>query len=112
MAYHKCETLTFKNKYGTLVIEPVGEVVYVRDIHGKDTPKELWFDMDTAEKIALITENWHVQLCIHSLKEVYLIAHTACEKAFRVKIVTLEYIGPANPMAEIERCNRCTPCYI
>ena len=74
----------------------------------KDTPSELWFDMDTAGKIALITENWHVQLCsrypVVTPVMMYLIAHTACDKAFRVKIETLEYIGPDNPQTEIERC--------
>jgi hypothetical protein len=113
MAYHKYERLTFQNKYGTLIVEPFGEVVDVCKIHSKDTSPELWFEMETAEKIALITENWHVQLCgpfpIIIPAMMYLIAHTACDKAFRVKIVTLEYIGPDNPRAEIAQWSPRNP---
>ena len=116
MAYHQYGRLTFRNKNGTLTVEPVTEVMDVRNIHSKDVPAGLWFDKQTAEQIALITENWHVQLGgpypIVKPIMMWLIAHTACDKAFLVKIVTLEYIGPADPMTEIERCNRCTPCLV
>lgn len=47
----------YSNKYGTLVVEPITEVMSVRDVRLKNIPMNARFDLDTAEKVVLITEN-------------------------------------------------------
>jgi hypothetical protein len=104
--YHRFGRVTFRNRYGTLVVEPVTQVLSVQDIHGSDIPDEHKFDGPTAEQIALLTENDHTQIAFQTWTadaRGYLIVHTSCAEAFVVRIETLDYVGP-DAREEIQRC--------
>ena len=53
--------IQYENKYGTLELEPL-EYRHVSTVLHATTPDDLKFDFETAERIALITENRHIQL--------------------------------------------------
>ena len=116
MSYYTLGVQRFQNKYGTLVVEPITGDMNVRDIHGKDVPDEFKFTLEVAEQIALITDNWHVQMALtmgssEAKCQGYLCLHTSCSTAFVVKITTLEYIGP-NAKEEIERVAQREPRWV
>lgn len=54
--------MNYSNKYGTAVLTPLGSIIHVSDIVGSDVVDAGYgFDTDTAEKLALITENVRLQ---------------------------------------------------
>jgi hypothetical protein len=104
--------MKYQNSYGTLVVEPVSPLMLVRNIRGVDFPDDIKFDVDTAAKIALITENNRTQLAFQpwtAAKDAlgYLIVHETPDTARVVRIVSMDYTGP-EPHREIENCRRVT----
>jgi hypothetical protein len=99
--------LTYKNKYGCLEIEIVGPYQKVSTIRCKDIDERYSFDMDTAKKIALITENNRVQLCFSSgnLNKVFLVHHQSSSMAAVCKIVSLDFDNNINARSELARPN-------
>jgi hypothetical protein len=93
----------WSNRYGTLEVEPVGEVQAVSGIRGTDVDDDLKFDVDTAEKIVLITENRRCQIAVSSVRGngSYLLVHTSCSMAAVVKIVSLEFTDGVVPQEAI-----------
>jgi hypothetical protein len=108
----KTTFLNYENQYGRLVLSPVTDVVHVDTISGKDIAAEHTFDLRTAEKIALITDNRGIQIvpvqgddgkwvCYVVVQETPLTAAVA-------QIETLDYVGN-NPTLEIRDRVRLAP---
>lgn len=93
----------WSNEFGSLVVEPVTGVMQVSSIFGKDLEDGVKFDVGTAEKIALITENRRCQIGVQRDWKCYLIVHTSPNTAAVVKVVSLEYTGKLSPSEEIAR---------
>ena len=93
---------TYENKYGKLVVEHLTDYKPVSFIHGVDLPDDCMFDLDTSEKIVLITENQRSQIGVRPSRRCYLIVHESCSSACAVRIVSMEYTGP-DAGQEIER---------
>lgn len=94
---------THKNKFGSVAFRLVSDVLPVGDIRGADIESAHKFDIDTAEKIALITENGRVQIC--PVKEpggwrFYVVLHATESTAAVAAIDSMHYTG-ANPRQEI-----------
>lgn len=85
------EKLSYQNKYGYLEFE-VGEYQDVRTIHSKNLDTSLFFEIETAEHIALITENRGIQLSVTwDHKKMFLIHHKASDIAAVCKITKIEF---------------------
>ena len=98
------ENLVYQNKYGRLELQP-GEYQNVSDIHSKDLDEDVFFGIDEAEKIALITENKNIQLAFAypELKKAFVLHHKSFDAAAVCRVVSLEFTGGVNPQEEIER---------
>jgi hypothetical protein len=114
--YHPLQNeYTFRNRYGTLIVSAVSGPLNVRDVRGDDFPDDIKFTLDVAERIALITENWHTQIAFQEWTRkgrAYLLIHTSASTVVVVRIKTLDYTGPTNATGEIERLNHATPMLI
>lgn len=98
-------TTQFQNRYGRLEVEPVTPLLQVRNIRGVDYPDDIKFDLETAERIVLITENRRSQIAFQEWTQngrAYMIVHTSPSEGYIVRIVSLDYTGP-NAQEEIER---------
>lgn len=96
---------TFHNRYGTLVVETITAPMHVRDVHGKDLPDDCKFSLETAEQIALITENDHTQLAFESMTKdakAYLSVHLSESTVVVVRVKSLEYTGKVEAREEIQ----------
>ncbi len=101
----------YQNKYGTLELMPL-EYRHVSETHHKTTPVDLKFDTDTAEKIALITDNRHIQLVPNypaNLKEWMVCHHNAPDTCAVCRIVSINFVSDVDPQEEIQRCARREP---
>lgn len=95
--------LDFQNRYGRLSLSLVSDVRAVKDIHGKDIDDCHKFAIDTAEKIALITDNRGIQICPTKGDAgwlCYVVAHETPSTAAIARIEAIEYLG-GNPAQEI-----------
>lgn len=86
----------FENVFGCVTFVPVTEAMHVSKIRGADLDPGCLFDIETAEKVALITENRHIQLC--SFKTVdgwrcYVVLHETASTAAVAKLDALTYVG-------------------
>lgn len=94
--------LNFKNGYGTLTLALVSAVMPVDAIRGADVDVAYKFDLETAEKVALITENRRVQIGGTNAHDCYVVAHESVSTAAIARIETMNYVGGV-PAHEIER---------
>lgn len=62
MIYHGMIT-QFQNKFGAVTFLPISDVAHISTIHGVNLYPSCMFDIETAKKIALITDNRRIQLC-------------------------------------------------
>lgn len=96
----------YQNSHGKLALETVTEFVNVNTLRVRDFPETCLFDLETAEKLALITRNKHIQICMDpETRRVGVIYHSAPDKAAICKIVNLDYTGN-NATTELERCQK------
>lgn len=88
--------LDFQNRYGRLTLSLVSEVRPVNEIHGVDLDDAIKFDIDTAERIALITDNRGIQIAPHKVGDkwrCYVVVHDSPSTVAVAKIETLDYVG-------------------
>ncbi|MFW9871991.1 MAG: hypothetical protein ACFFG0_02740, partial [Candidatus Thorarchaeota archaeon] len=94
-------TINYKNKYGSLVLE---QIEPERAISEWTFTKELLpigFDVETAEKIALITENKKIQLALSmDFKIFYCFYHTNVNSGFVCKIKSIFFSRDINPIGK------------
>ena len=88
----------YSNEYGQLTVEKISEIMPIKQI-SRELPSfpstDIAFDIKTAERIALITENRGVQICFFketNNHRAYLIASdTTGKNACYVRISSLNY---------------------
>lgn len=97
--------LDFQNRYGQLRLVLVDGVRNVRDIHGKDVDPAHKFGLETAEKIALVTDNRGIQLGGFGAHDCYVVVHETPNTAAVARIESLTYVGQ-NPKQEIQDARR------
>jgi len=95
--------ITYHNEYGILELIP-SDYVDISTILVATTPDEFKFDLETAEKIALISENARIQLTFGypNLKDAIVVHHTGPRTAAVCRIHRLEFTSGVNPREEIE----------
>ena len=107
--------IRYENRYGTLDLEPL-EYGHVSKAQHSNTPDELKFDTDTAEKIALITENRHIQLVppwpITKPVRWFVAHHSSPSICATCRIVSLVFTSKVNPREEIAREAQCSSPFI
>lgn len=95
------DKIKYENKYGKLEIE-VSEYKHISEITSKNV--NTFFDIETAEKIALITGNRGIQICVSpDLKRFYLVHHKSYDIVSVAKVVTLEYLHTNIPREELQK---------
>ena len=91
------EIFTYKNKYGSVMLEVMGEYQHVSKFHAEDVPENCFISMDEAEQIALITDNLKIQECFSKdLKKIYIIRHKNANTAVLCKPYNLNYMYGKN----------------
>ena len=101
-------TTHFSNKYGSVTFALVTEVLPLRTIYGSNLDPGIMFDIETAEKIALITDNHRIQLSPYKGKDgyrLYVVLHDSPSTVAVARIETLNYTG-GNPAQEIQDARR------
>ena len=94
---------TFENEYGQLIVQPISDFMNVRDITHDLLTDECFFNMKTAEKIALITENKIMQIAFKpDLSAAYMIMHNTPHTAAACEIINLIFSKKVKPEKEIE----------
>lgn len=98
------EKITYKNKYGYLEFDVVGEYQDVTKISSKRVDAEFFFDISTAEKIALITNNKDIQLCFTypTNGTAFLVHHKSSGIAAVCRITKIEFDNKFNATKELE----------
>lgn len=100
----------FANRFGVAEITPVTESMPIGDIR-KTHPMALanTFDIETAEQIALITENRRIQICPRFDPMdgmAYLVLHDSPSSASICSVKVLEFVCGTTPAKMIESLNR------
>ena len=90
----------YKNKYGLLELETITDFVHIS--YNYKSSCHDFLNIETAEKIALITNNKDIQICINGkdFNSYYIILHNTPSTAALCKINKLNYIGDI-PQIEI-----------
>lgn len=86
----------FQNKFGRVSFRLVAAVTHVGNIRGANLDARCMFDIETAEKIALITENRGIQIAPFNGADgwrCYVILHETESTAAVAEIEELTYTG-------------------
>lgn len=103
--------VVYTNRYGTVKFRPVTEYMPVKNISFDKLrlPETILFDIDTAEKIVLITDNRNSQISFppskgekNQLKKAYFIHHSSTSVAAACELVSIDFISDINPTEEIK----------
>ena len=95
--------LSYSNKYGQLELGLTETPQHISTVSRKSIPEDWKFNTETAEQIALITDNRHMQLVPPwPVKDEgwYLCVHESSSMVYLAKVVSISYKG-GNPMGEI-----------
>lgn len=105
----------YQNKFGNVTFRPIAEVTHVKNIRGAALDARCMFDVATAEKIALITENRRIQICPFKGADgwrCYVVLHESESTAAVAEIEELNYTGGV-PAQEIHNARRAdVPAHI
>lgn len=109
------EVKAYKNEYGELTIEPVTDYVPISTVSFQKTPevRENLFDINTAEKVALITENRGIQVCFPLLagrgpNNAYVVIHKDASTVAVGKVTLNDFQCELSAGEEINRLARTT----
>ena len=98
--------IAYNNEYGNLEFElfDIEGFREVGEISSENIDNNLFFDIDIAEQIALITQNVRVQVgfVFPTNGKAYLIYHQSSNMGAVCKITKLEFTSKVNPTEEIE----------
>ena len=105
--------MDYANKFGTATLTPVGPVVHVRTVVGTTVIDDGYgFDMDTAEKLALITENARLQPSYNMARRLcYVMLHHSPSQVQVCRLDRLTYVG-GDPSETLNHLNNCQPALI
>ncbi|PHR92005.1 MAG: hypothetical protein COA69_09575 [Robiginitomaculum sp.] len=111
MTYHdRDETeFHFSNRYGSVTLKAVSEVISIKEIGWASTPEECYIADEDAPKIILITENSYSSLGFETpLKNGdrwYSYVYVSSNEVIRTRVVDLDYCGPEDAMNRINTLN-------
>ncbi|HAY3553782.1 hypothetical protein [Elizabethkingia meningoseptica] len=102
------KTFKYKNKYGSLKLIPVSDLMKVSNIKGVDIDKKYKFDINTAEKVALITENYDTQISFGFpiTNHAYIIKHESSSTGYICELSELNFKEEINATKEISQSNK------
>lgn len=98
----------FSNKFGAVAFRPLSEPRTIAGIRGADLDPACTFDIETAEKIALITENRRVQIAPFKTANgwrCYVFLHETANTGAVAEIESLAYVG-GEPAHELQKARR------
>lgn len=100
-------SIVYKNRYGSIRLTPVSDYMPVRSISSKILPQGAAFSIETAEQIALITENRNIQISFipDNMRVCYVLHHNSTSVA-AICQVSIEFTSPVSPQAEIKRLQK------
>lgn len=102
--------MNYSNKYGTATLTPVGPIVHVSAVVGTDViDSGHGFDIDTAAKLALVTENFKLQPSYNmARKKCYVMYH---HTPSTVQVCRLDALDCTenDPHTTLDYLNRCAP---
>lgn len=95
--------ITYQNKYGFLEFEVIEAYREVATIHSKDLQQDVFFEIDDAEKIALITENKGIQLSVNQgHTKMFLIHHKTSNIAAVCRVIKIDFNSKFNAREILE----------
>jgi hypothetical protein len=96
--------ITYSNEYGILEFETIEDYHAVKEISSKNYDGKLFFSIDIAEQIVLITDNVKIQTsCVFpDMNKMFLIHHLSGSIGAVCKITKLEFTSLVKPTEEIE----------
>lgn len=98
--------IRYHNKYGSLEIEVIEAYRNISTIRSKELSSALFFDISTAEKVALITENKGVQLSpTADYKTMYLVHHESPSMAAVCRVVKVDFNADYDARKELAKPN-------
>jgi len=97
--------IKYNNKYGYVEIETIENCKTINKIHSKNYNDKIFFDMNIAEKIALITENKNIQCVVVDLNKVFLVYHYTKNMGSVCKLNKIEFNNKINHTKELECLN-------
>lgn len=102
--------MDYANKYGNATLTPIGPTVHVSKICGEDVIDSGYgFDMDTAAKLALITENDRLQPAFNMTRKLaYVVLHHSPSDVQVCRLDALAYTG-GDPHSTLNFLNKCQP---
>jgi hypothetical protein len=96
-------TKRFSNKYGSFELEIIGEFTNVSNIKSNEISLDCFFDIDVAEKIALISENKSIQISTSkNMKHFYCVFHHSSSIVAVGKVKSLIFNNQYNASRELE----------
>lgn len=99
------QVVNFENKFGSLQVSLVTEFMPVGKISQEiQEVSDNMFDLNTAEKIALITGNKKVQICMcYPLNGLgYMVYHRNSQEAAVCKVDSIQFSCAMSPAEQIE----------
>ena len=95
----------YKNHYGIVELEFIGDIKHVNKIKCKDIKNKFKYSIETLEKISLITNQKKIQLVLNPPKysKGCILFHETINQVYLCKIKKLNYISRNNPQKEIEK---------
>ena len=99
----------YSNQYGSIALELITEYVPVSSFRSSQSiVKENSFDVETAEKITLLTEHIRTQVCFHYpfTGLAYLLLHNSPDKAALCKVSNIKFECTRTAQEQIEYCHK------
>lgn len=97
----------YANEFGEVVLEPITRYMPISEISKENVPEveEALFSMETAEKIALITENKMIQIALpypirSDERAAYLVKHSSTRRAAVCRVHIKSFQTPGNVSAQ------------
>lgn len=104
----------YSNRFGALTLMPVTEFMPIKNIR-KSHPqaKANAVDFETAEKIALITENRRIQICFMypEMVQAYVVLHNSPSTAAYCRVTLEKFECNMSPADMLNDLNRQTSAY-
>ena len=102
--------MEYSNKYGIATLTPVGPIIHVSKVNGAEVIGDGYgHDIDTAAKLALVTENHKLQPAYNmALKKCYVLFH---HTPSTVQVCRLDALvcHESDPHGTLDLLNRCAP---
>lgn len=100
--------INFNNQYGFLSLSIVTPYMQVSQINSKMLPPGVTFSITTAEQIALITDNKHIQISFipGDLRIAYVMHHISASVAAVCEVVNLTMHKKIDAQKEIEMLSK------